>query len=58
VIEGQRPLLADSRTLGRLFRDAGHVTAAIGTWGPGGLDPPVAADGVSFLPVLVGIGKG
>ena len=36
TIEGQRPLLPDTYTLGRLFRDAGYVTAAIGKWGLGG----------------------
>ena len=36
TIEGQRPLLADTYTLGRLFQDAGYVTGAIGKWGLGG----------------------
>ena len=36
LLEGQRPLLPDTYTLGRLFQDAGYVTAAIGKWGLGG----------------------
>jgi arylsulfatase A len=35
-LEGQRPLLADTYTLGTLFQDAGYVTGAIGKWGLGG----------------------
>lgn len=36
MIEGQRPILSDTYTLGRLFQDAGYVTGAIGKWGLGG----------------------
>lgn len=36
TIEGQRPLLPETYTLGRLFQDAGYVTGAIGKWGLGG----------------------
>jgi arylsulfatase len=35
-LEGQRPILADTYTLGRLFQDAGYVTGAMGKWGLGG----------------------
>jgi arylsulfatase A-like enzyme len=36
TIEGQRPILPDTYTLGRLFQDAGYATGAIGKWGLGG----------------------
>ncbi len=36
TLEGQRPILPDTYTLGRLFQDAGYVTGAIGKWGLGG----------------------
>jgi len=36
LLEGQRPIRPDTYTLGRLFQDAGYVTAAIGKWGLGG----------------------
>ena len=36
TIEGQRPILPDTYTLGRLFQDAGYVTGVIGKWGLGG----------------------
>jgi len=35
-LEGQRPLLEGTYTLGTLFQDAGYVTGAIGKWGLGG----------------------
>ncbi|MDZ7342352.1 MAG: arylsulfatase [candidate division KSB1 bacterium] len=35
-IEGQRPLLPGTETIGRLMQRAGYVTAAIGKWGLGG----------------------
>ncbi len=35
-LEGQRPLPADSYTVGSLFQEAGYVTGAIGKWGLGG----------------------
>ena len=34
-LEGQRPLLADTVTIGHLLQDAGYATAAIGKWGLG-----------------------
>ncbi len=37
-IEGQRPLLPNTETIGRLMQRAGYVTAAIGKWGLGGPD--------------------
>ncbi len=36
LLEGQRPIRPGTYTLGRLFEDAGYVTAAIGKWGLGG----------------------
>ena len=36
--EGQRPIPADTETLGRLLQQAGYRTAAIGKWGLGGPD--------------------
>jgi len=36
TIEGQRPILPDTYTLGRLFQDAGYATGVIGKWGLGG----------------------
>ena len=35
-LEGQRPILEGTYTLGTLFQDAGYVTGAIGKWGLGG----------------------
>ncbi len=35
-LEGQRPLLEDTYTLGTLFQSAGYATGAIGKWGLGG----------------------
>jgi arylsulfatase len=35
-LEGQRPLLEGTYTLGTLFQGAGYVTAAMGKWGLGG----------------------
>lgn len=35
-IEGQRPLLQDTETIGRMMQRAGYVTGAIGKWGLGG----------------------
>ncbi len=35
-LEGQRPLLEGTYTLGTLFQNAGYVTGAIGKWGLGG----------------------
>jgi len=36
ALEGQRPILEGTYTIGRLFQDAGYVTGAIGKWGLGG----------------------
>ncbi len=35
-LEGQRPLLADTTTIGTVLQKAGYVTAAMGKWGLGG----------------------
>jgi arylsulfatase len=35
-LEGQRPLLPGTYTLGTVFQDAGYFTGAIGKWGLGG----------------------
>jgi len=35
-IEGQRPLLPDTDTVGTLYQKAGYTTGAIGKWGLGG----------------------
>ena len=35
-LEGQRPLLPDTVTLGHVLQQAGYVTAAMGKWGLGG----------------------
>jgi len=35
-IEGQRPLPADTLTLGHVMKEAGYKTAAVGKWGLGG----------------------
>jgi arylsulfatase A len=35
-LEGQRPILEDTYTLGTLFQNAGYVTGAMGKWGLGG----------------------
>ena len=37
-LEGQRPLLEGTYTLGTLFQTAGYATGAIGKWGLGGPD--------------------
>jgi len=39
-LEGQRPILEGTYTLGSLFKDAGYATGAIGKWGLGGPDSP------------------
>jgi len=36
ALEGQRPLLADTVTIGTLLQQEGYVTGAIGKWGLGG----------------------
>ena len=36
ALEGQRPLPADTATIGTMLQDAGYATAAIGKWGLGG----------------------
>jgi arylsulfatase A len=36
ALEGQRPLLEGTYTIGKLFQGAGYATAAIGKWGLGG----------------------
>jgi arylsulfatase A len=38
ALEGQRPLLPGTFTIGTLFQSAGYATAAIGKWGLGGPD--------------------
>ena len=35
-LEGQRPLLPDTHTVGTLYQKAGYTTGAIGKWGLGG----------------------
>ena len=37
-LEGNRPLLENTYTMGRMFQDAGYTTGAIGKWGLGGPD--------------------
>ncbi|GHU98642.1 hypothetical protein FACS1894159_01430 [Bacteroidia bacterium] len=42
-LEGQRPMPADTRTMGHMFREAGYRTAMIGKWGlghPGSVSTP------------------
>ena len=34
--EGQRPLLPETMTIGKILKEAGYTTAAIGKWGLGG----------------------
>jgi arylsulfatase len=36
ALEGQRPLLAGTRTIGTMLQEAGYRTGAIGKWGLGG----------------------
>ncbi len=36
ALEGQRPLLDGTYTVGKLFQEAGYVTGAVGKWGLGG----------------------
>ncbi len=40
ALEGQRPLLEGTYTIGSLFQDAGYVTGAMGKWGLGGPASP------------------
>lgn len=35
-LEGQRPLLANTETIGNMLQSAGYITACIGKWGLGG----------------------
>jgi arylsulfatase len=37
-LEGNRPLLENTYTIGRMFQDASYATGAIGKWGLGGPD--------------------
>lgn len=47
-LEGQRPLLPDTVTIGTLLQKAGYVTAAIGKWGLGGPDSTGAPNKQGF----------
>jgi arylsulfatase len=47
-LEGQRPMLEGTYTLGTLFQNAGYVTGAIGKWGLGGPDSSGAPNRQGF----------
>ncbi|MCH2101866.1 MAG: arylsulfatase [Planctomycetes bacterium] len=47
-VEGQRPLLPDTATIGTVLQGAGYATACIGKWGLGGPDSTGAPERQGF----------
>ncbi|MAW62055.1 MAG: hypothetical protein CMJ94_14655 [Planctomycetes bacterium] len=48
AVEGQRPLLPGTETLGTMLKRAGYTTACIGKWGLGGPDSTGAPENQGF----------